>query len=161
MSAPLHTCWASADDWRPGFAILGATVKVIPTSPPQSLVIIGADGSWGAHEWTVYPQPHHHEFPYLAWIPLHQSNTSIPSCVHTPIDKSMWQAHPDQPNIHIIDPTLLDRLTKERESVKAVLQDPSNTFSSDPSLSSIRYPKEAYIRVLAALSRLEKDFAAW
>jgi hypothetical protein len=158
MSVPLHTCWASADDWRPGFVILGANVKAIPTPPPQSPVIIGADGSWGAHEWVVYPQPHRPEFPYLAWIPLPQSNTSIPSCIHTPVDKSMWQAHPDQPNIHVISPTWLDRLTKAWEFVKA---DPSKTFFSDPSFSSVRHPKEAYVRALAALSRLEKDFEAW
>jgi hypothetical protein len=155
MSTPLYTCWASADDWQPGFVILGANVKAIPTPPPQSPVIIGADGSWGAHEWTVYPQLHHHEFPYLTWIPLRQSNTSVPSCIHTPVDKLMWQYHPDQPNIHVISPTLLHRLTQEWESVKAVLQDPSKTFSS------IQYPKEAYLRALTALIRLEKDFGAW
>jgi hypothetical protein len=144
MSTPLYTCWASANDWRPGFIILGANVKAIPTPPPQSPVIIGADGSWGAHEWTVYPQPHHHEFLYLAWIPLRLSNTSVPSCIHTPVEKLMWQYHPDQPNIHVISPTLLHRLTQEWESVKAVLQDLSKTFSSDPSFSSVQYPKEAY-----------------
>jgi hypothetical protein len=71
------------------------------------------------------------------------------------------RAHPNQPNIHVINPTLLDRLTKEWESVKAVLQGPSKTFSSDPSFSSVWYPKEAYARALAALNRLEKDFGAW
>ena len=161
MSAPHHTCWASTDDWRPGFVILGTNVNAIPTPPPQSPVIVGVDGSWGAHEWTVYPQPHHREFPYLAWIPLRQSNTSVPSIIHAPIDKSMWQAHPDLPNIHVTSPTLLGGLTKEWESIKPVLQDASKTLSSDPSLSSVRYPKDAYIRALAALIRLEKDFDPW
>jgi hypothetical protein len=161
MSAPLHTCWASANDWRPGFVILGANVKAIPTPPPQSPVIIGADSSWGAHKWTVYPQPHHRDFPYLAWIPLCQSNTSVPSSIHTPVDKSMWQAHPDQPNTHVITPALLDKLSKEWESAKALLQDLFKTFSSDPSFTSVQYPKEAYIRALAALTWLEKDFGAW
>jgi hypothetical protein len=73
----------------------------------------------------------------------------------------MWQAHPNQPNIHVINPTLLDRLTEEWESVKAVLQGLSKTFSSDPSFSSIQYPKEVYARALAALNQLEKDFGAW
>jgi hypothetical protein len=155
MSAPLHTCWASTNEWQPGFVILGANIKAIPTPPPQSPVIIGIDGSWGAHKWTVYLQPHHCEFPYLTWIPLHQSNTSISSSIHTSVDKSMWQAHPNQPNIHVINPTLLDGLTKGWESVKAVLQGPSKTFSS------IWYLKEAYARVLAALNQLEKDFSAW
>ncbi|KAN0128831.1 hypothetical protein V8E53_013329 [Lactarius tabidus] len=161
MSAPLHTCWASADDWQPGFVILGANIKAIPTPPPQSPVIVGADGSWGAHEWTVYLQPHHREFPYLAWIPLCQSNTFIPSSIHTPIDKSMWQAHPDQPNIHAISPPLLDMLKKEWEFAKVELQDPYKTFSSDPSFSSVWYLKETYLRALAALIWLEKDFEAW
>ena len=161
MSAPLHTYWASADDWWPGFIILGANVKAIPTPPPQSPVIIGVDGYWGAHEWTVYLQPHHCEFLYLAWIPLHQPNTSVPSSIHTPIDKLMWHVHPDQPNIHVISPTLLGRLTREWESIKAILQDMSKTLSSDPSLSPIWYLKDAYISVLAALSWLEKDFRVW
>ncbi|KAN0141541.1 hypothetical protein V8E53_000003 [Lactarius tabidus] len=161
MSTPLHTCWASTDDWQPGFVILGANVKAIPTPPPQSPVIIGADGSWGAHKWTVYPQLHHRDFLYLAWIPLCQSNTSVPSSIHTPVDKSMWQAHPDQPNTHVITPALLDKLSKEWESAKALLQDLFKTFSSDPSFTSVRYPKEAYIRELAALTQLEKDFGAW
>ena len=160
MSAPLHTCWVSANNWQPGFVIIGANVKAIPT-PPQSPVIIGSDGSWGAHEWTVYPQPHHCEFPYLTWIPLRQSNTSVPSSIHAPIDKSMWQAHPDQPNIHVSSPTLFSKITKEWESIKAVLQDLSKTLSFNPSFSSIWYPKDAYIRVLTTLNQLEKDFRAW
>jgi hypothetical protein len=73
----------------------------------------------------------------------------------------MWQAHPDQPNIHAISPPLLDKLKKEWESAKVKLQDPYKTFSSDPSFSSVRYPKETYVRALAALIRLEKDFGAW
>ena len=73
----------------------------------------------------------------------------------------MWQARPDQPNVHVICPTLLDSLTKEWESVKARIQDPCKSLSSDPSFSSVQYPKEAYIRALAALIRLEKDFGAW
>ena len=160
MSAPLHTCWASADDWRPGFVMIGANVKAIPTPPPQSPVIVSTDGFWGAHKWTVYPQPYRREFPYLAWIPLRQ-HTSVPSSIHTPVDKSMWRAHPDQPNVHVISPALLDRLTKEWGSVKVEMQDPRKALSSDPSFAVVQYPKEAYIRALAALIRLEKDFRAW
>jgi hypothetical protein len=66
LPAPTHAFWASADEWRAGFVMLGANVDTIPTPPPQSMVIIGVDGLWGAHEWTVYPQPHHPEFPYLS-----------------------------------------------------------------------------------------------
>jgi hypothetical protein len=161
MSPPLYTCWADADDWRPGFVILGANVNSIPTPPPQSPVIIGADGFWGAHEWTVYPQPHRREFPYLAWIPLRQPNTSVPSNIHTSVDKSMWRAQPHQPNVHVISRALLDSLTKQWESVKASLEDPFHRISSDPSYLSVRHPKEAYIRAFSALSRMEKEFGAW
>jgi hypothetical protein len=51
MSTLLHTCRVSADA---GFVIRDANVNAIPTPPPQSLAIIGADGSWGALEWAVY-----------------------------------------------------------------------------------------------------------
>ncbi|KAH9031989.1 hypothetical protein EDB84DRAFT_1562111 [Lactarius hengduanensis] len=161
-SPPPHTCWADADAWRSGFVILGANTNAIPTPPPQSQVIIGTDGFWGAHEWTVYPQPHRREFPYLAWIPLRQSNTTVPSNVLTySVDKSMWQVHPDKSNIRVVNPTLLDKLTKEWMSIKAAVQDPFKTISSDPSFSPVRHPMEAYVRAVAALSRLEDDFGAW
>ena len=73
----------------------------------------------------------------------------------------MWRAHPDQPNVHVISPALLDRLTKEWGSVKVEMQDLRKALSSDPSFAVVQYPKEAYIRALAALIRLEKDFGAW
>ncbi|KAH9074898.1 hypothetical protein EDB83DRAFT_2312384 [Lactarius deliciosus] len=73
-SPPPYTCWASADKWWAGFVILAANVDAIPTPPPWSGVVIGVDGLWGAHEWTIYPQPHCPKFPYLAWIPLHLSD---------------------------------------------------------------------------------------
>ena len=130
--------------------MIGANVKAIPTPPPQSPVIISTDSFWGAHEWTVYLQLYRREFPYFAWIPLRQ-HTSVPSSIHTPIDKSMWRAHPDQPNIHVISPALLDCLTKEWGSVKVEMQDPCKALSSDPSFAAIQYLKEAYIRALAAL----------
>jgi hypothetical protein len=124
--------------------------------------MISVDGFWGAHEWTVYPQPYHPEFPYLAWIPLRQSNASVPSEVLTrPVDKSMWRAHPDNTNNRFIDPSLFDGLTREWMSIKAAVQVPFKTISSDLSFSSVRHPMEAYIRAVAALTRLEKDFGAW
>jgi hypothetical protein len=91
MSSPLHKFWASADDWRPEFVILGANVEAIPPPPPPPPVIVSVDGLWGAHEWTVYPWPHHPQFPFLAWIPLHLSTATIPSIVLTQsVEKSMW-----------------------------------------------------------------------
>ncbi|KAI9459700.1 hypothetical protein BJY52DRAFT_1186313 [Lactarius psammicola] len=139
-----YTCWAFADDWKPGFIMLGANVNAIPAPPPQSAVIIGTDGLWGAHEWTIYPQPYRHEFPYLAWIPMPSPNPFIPSDVLTrSVEKTMWQAHSHKPNTRVINPTLLD---------------PFTTISSDPSFSSVQHPTEASIRASAALSRLENDF---
>lgn len=161
-SPPPHKFWASADEWRREFVILGANVHAIPTCPPPSPVIIGVDGLWGAHEWTVYPQLHHPEFPYLAWIPLHSSNSAVPSNLLTQsVHKSMWRAHPNHSNFHIIDSALLDKLTCKWRSIKAAVQDPFQTISSDPSFSSVRRPAEAYLRAFAALSRLEKEFGAW
>ncbi|KAH8992144.1 hypothetical protein EDB86DRAFT_2830574 [Lactarius hatsudake] len=160
-SPPPHTCWADADAWRSGFVILGANTDAVPTPPPQSQVIIGTDGFWGAHEWTVYPQPHRHEFLYLAWIPLRQSNTVTSNVLTYSVDKSMWRVHPDNSNIRVVNPTLLDKLTKEWISIKAAVQDPFKTISSDPFFSPVRHPMGAYIRAVAALNRLEDGFGAW
>ena len=94
---PPYACWASADTWRPVFVILGANVDGIPTPPPCSAVLVGIDGLWGPHEWTVYPQLHCPVFLYLAWFPLRLSNTTAPQEVLTySIDKSMWPADPSQ-----------------------------------------------------------------
>ncbi|KAH9163207.1 hypothetical protein EDB89DRAFT_2021934, partial [Lactarius sanguifluus] len=91
----------------------GANVNAIPTPPPQTVVIIGTDGFWGAHEWTVYPQLYRHQFPYLAWIPIPLPHTSIPSDVLTrSVEKTMWQAHSHTPNTRVINPALLDELTR-------------------------------------------------
>ncbi|KAH8993551.1 hypothetical protein EDB86DRAFT_3078591 [Lactarius hatsudake] len=157
-----YTCWASADDWRPEFIILGANVNAIPTPPPQTAVVIGTDGFWGAHEWTVYPQLYHHQFPYLAWIPIPLPHTSIPSDVLTrSVEKTMWQAHSHTPNTQVINPALLDELTREWTSIKDTIQDLFKTISSNPSFSYVQHPKEACVRAAVALRRLENDFGAW
>ena len=161
-SPPPHKFWASADDWQPGFVILGANVDIILTSPPPSPVVISVDGLWGAHKWTVYPQPYCSEFPYLAWMPLHLSNGSAPSSVLTQsVDKSMWRAHSEHSNLHVIDSTLLDTLTQEWVSIKVALQDPYQIIASDPSFLSVWRPAEAYVRAFVALTQLGKEFRAW
>ena len=122
-SPPSHKFWASANDWRPEFVILGANVETIPTFPPPPPVIISIDGLWGSHEWIVYPQPYSPEFPYLAWIPLCSSNSAIPSNILTQsVHKSMWRAHPDHSNFHVINTTLLKKLTHKWTSIKAAIQ---------------------------------------
>src|SRR6266702_186702 len=161
LPPPPYTCWASADEWRAEYVILGANVNAIPTPPPRSAVIIGVNGLWGAHEWTVYPQPHRPEFPYLAWIPLPPSNSSVPSNVLTcSVDKSMWQAHPGNSSIHVVNPDLLDKLTVKWKTLKAALEDPFNNVSSHPR-SPIQRPMKAYTRAFEALNRLEQDFETW
>lgn len=162
LPPPPYTCWAPADEWRAEFVMLGANVDTIPTAPPRSTVIIGKDGLWGAHEWTVYAQPHRPEFPYLAWIPLRPSkNSSVPSNVLTrSVGKSMWQAHPNGSNLHVIVPDLLDELTVKWKSLKDDVQDPFNNISSHLG-SSIQRPMQAYTRAIEALSQMEKDFRSW
>ncbi|KAF8261407.1 hypothetical protein EI94DRAFT_1810323 [Lactarius quietus] len=161
MSSPPYTCWASADSWRHDFVHLGTNVDAILTPPPRTAVIIGADGLWGAHEWTIYPQPHHPQFPYLAWISLCLSHPSAPRDILTcSIDKSMWQAHPNHSNIHVINLDVLDEVTVKWTSLKAAVQGSFHAFISDP-MPPTQHPKEAYMRVFRALSRLEQDFSAW
>lgn len=158
-ASPPYAYWASADDWRHGFVMLGANVDSIPTPPPPSPIIVGVDGLWGAHEWTVYPQLHRPDFPYLAWIPL--SNPSTPSDVLTrPVEKSMWRAHPKNSNLHSIHPDLLDEFTVKWKNLKAAVQDPFNHIFCDPMPLIIR-PMNAYTRASEALSRLKQDFGAW
>ncbi|KAH9024436.1 hypothetical protein EDB83DRAFT_2527143 [Lactarius deliciosus] len=160
-SPPPYTCWASADKWQAGFVILAANVDAILTPPPQSGVVIGVDGLWGAHEWTIYPQPHHPKFPYLAWIPLHLSGPSVLSGVLThSVDKSMWRVHPGNSNIHVVNPDVMDKLTVKWTTLKAALQDPFSDMSSHPRLP-IQRPMKAYTRGFEALSRLKQDFRAW
>ncbi|KAH9007299.1 hypothetical protein EDB86DRAFT_2824350 [Lactarius hatsudake] len=143
-----------------GFVILAANVDAIPTPPPQSRVVIGVDGLWGAHKWTIYPQPHRPKFPYLAWIPLHLSGPSILSRVlNHSVDKSMWRVHPGNSNIHVINPDVKDKLTVEWTTLKAALQDPFSDMSSHPRLP-IQCPMKAYTRGFEALSRQKQDFGA-
>jgi hypothetical protein len=149
-----YTCWASADDWRPGYVMLGANVNSIPSPPPRSDVIIGNDGLWGAHEWTVYPQLHQPDFPYLAWIPVHFSDI-LPRVV----DRTTRRTHSHSSNTWIVDPTLLEDLTARWKFMKAALEDPFKAISYDP--SSVQCPWKAYARAFEALSRLEKEFVAW
>ncbi|KAH8976361.1 hypothetical protein EDB86DRAFT_3097181 [Lactarius hatsudake] len=153
-SPPPYTCWASADEWRAGFVILAANVDAIPTPPPPPGVVIGVDGLWGAHEWTIYPQPHRPEFPYLAWIPLHLSGPSVLSGVLThSVDKSMWRVHPGNSNIHVVNPDVMDKLTVEWTTLKAALQDPFSDMSSHPRLP-IQRPMKAYTRGTSELGEI-------
>ena len=152
MSPPPYACWASADEWRPGYVMLGANVNAIP-APPGSVIIIGSDGLWGAHEWTVYPQPYCPKFPYLPWIHLRSPNPSTPSNILTrPVEKTMWRSHGHRTDAHVVTPALLDELTKEWETIKSSVQKPFQTMSSLPSFSSVECPMEAYFRAATALN---------
>jgi hypothetical protein len=160
-SAPPYKFWASADAWKPDFVILGANTDAILMPPPDSAVIISTDGLWGAHKWTIYPQPHCPEFPYLTWIPLHLSNSSSPSeiLMHS-VEKTMWQANPNHSNIHIVNPAVLNELRVRWESFKAAVKDPFHDIFSNP-WAPIQCPMNAYTRAFKALGQMEQDFGAW
>ncbi|KAH9020356.1 hypothetical protein EDB85DRAFT_2153130 [Lactarius pseudohatsudake] len=166
MSSPpshlIYTCWAPADEWQLGFVMLGANVRSIPPPPPSSDPIIGLDGFWGVHEWTIYPQMYRPEFPYLAWIPLRPRSHSVPSDVLTrPVEKAMWRAHPLRTDCHLINPELFEQVTIKWKLIKVALEDPFHVVSSQASFSSIERPMKAYTRAFESLNRLEKDFRAW
>ena len=158
----IYTCWASADEWQLGFVMLGANVDSIPAPPPSFQPIIGIDGFWGAHEWTVYPQPYRRKFPYLSWIPLRpRSHSSTPDILTLPVEKAMWRAHHRKSNCHVIEPELFKELSKKWMSIKAALEVSFSALSSHTLFSSIERPMKAYTRSFEALRRLEKDFGAW
>jgi len=164
MSLPRHlvyTCWASADEWHLGFVMLGANVCSIPAPPPPFEPIVGIDGLWGAHEWTVYPQPYHHEFPYLSWIPHPRSHSITPDILTIPIEKTMWRAHPRKTNCHVINLELFKDLSIKWKSMKAALEEPFSAITSQALFSSVKCPMRAYSRSFKTLCRLEKDFGAW
>ena len=160
-SPPPHTCWASADEWRPGFVMLGANVRSIPVPPPLSEPVVGVDGFWGAHEWTIYPQPYRLRFPYLSWIPLPQRSRSALPVLTRSVEKTMWQPHSQKSDRHLINPDLFEELTIKWESIKTAFAHSLNGISSEAAFSSVERPMEAYNRAFEALSRLKKDFRAW
>jgi hypothetical protein len=161
MPPPPYTCWASADDWQPGYVMLGANVHTIPVPPPP-VIIVSSDGFWGAHEWTIYPQLYRPKFPYLSWIPLRSPNSSTSSDILTrSVEKTMWQPHSHRTNTHVVTPALLGELTTKWETIKASVQEPFQTVHSAPSFSTVQLPMETYFRAAAALNRLEDDFEAW
>jgi hypothetical protein len=161
-SPPPYTCWAPAEEWKPESVMLGVNVNAIPSPPPRSDVIVGEDGFWGVHEWTVYPQLHHKDFPYLAWIPRYPSTSSVSSDILTrPVDKLMLRTHPNNSNAWVVDPILFDELKVKWKSTKAALEDPFKAISDPSDPSSVQRPMKAYTRAFEALSRLEKDFGTW
>ena len=140
--------------------MFGANICSIPIPPPLSESVISVDGFWGAHEWTIYPQPYRLKIPYLAWISLPQSHSAL-LVLTCPIEKMMWQPHPQKSNCHLINPDLFNELTIKWESIKAAFADSLDGISSEAALFSIEWPRKAYTRVFKALNRLEKDFRAW
>ena len=74
------------------------------------------DGLWGEHEWTLYPQPYHHDSPYLTWLRLPSKNI-VPDILTSPVHKWMWQVHPNKPNIHFVDPAVFCEFKNKLEEV--------------------------------------------
>lgn len=139
--------------------MLGANVFELLVPPPSEMTIVGSDGLWGVHEWTIYPQLYCLEFPYLSWISLPSINSfNILTC---PVEKTMWELHGHKTNAHIVTPALLNELTTKWGAIKDAVQGVFKATSSSSSFSSVQIPKEAYFRASVALSRLEDEFEAW
>ena len=155
-----YSCWASAGDWHRGHIILAANVDTIVSPPPRHQPGVMVDGLWGEHEWTLYPQPYRHEFPYLAWLRLPSKNATS-DILTSPVHKRMWQAHPSKSNIHSVDPRVFTDFKDKLEDVKAAVLNPFHEIITNISFSHIRAPKTAYSRAFEALDRLEKEFEAW
>ncbi|KAH9962007.1 hypothetical protein BGW80DRAFT_1462982 [Lactifluus volemus] len=152
--------WASADDWRPGHVMLAANVDSIPSPPPRTAPVVRVDGLWAEHEWTLYPQPFHPEFPYLPWIRLPPRNPprDILRCA---VDKKMWRPHVSKTNTHLVQPEVLDDLRAKLEGAKAAVEMPFHEIRSSPCLSSVQHPRKAYARAFEVVDRLEREFDAW
>jgi hypothetical protein len=117
------------------------------------------DGLWGEHEWTLYPQPYHQEFPYLTWLRFPSRNAGSDTLTR-PVHKRMWQAHPSKSNVHLVDPGVFGEFRDKLEEVKAAMRDPFHKVITDTGFSHIQHPRIAYCRAFEALDRLDKDFEA-
>jgi len=117
------------------------------------------DGLWGEHEWTLYPQPYRHEFPYLAWLRLPSQNDS--NILTRPVHKNMWQAHPTKTNLHIVDPELFREFEEKLEKVKTAVMDPFHEIITNNRFVAVQHPFNAHARAFEALDRLEKEFGGW
>jgi hypothetical protein len=155
-----YTCWAPGSDWRRGHVILAANVVTIPSPPPLRQAAVMVDGLWGEHEWTLYPQPYRHEYPYLAWLRLPPMNAASDTLTR-PVHKKMWRAHPSKPNIHLVDPGVFSEFSDKLQEVKAAVMDPFRDIITDTRFSCIQRPQTAYNRAFEALDRLDRDFEAW
>ena len=161
QTPPYHySCWASAGDWRRGHVILASNVDIIPSPPPRYQAAVMVDGLWGEHEWTLYPQPYCHKFPYLPWLRLPSKNAAS-DVLTLPVHKKMWQAHPNKSNIHLVDPSLFGEFKDKLEEVKAAVLNPFHDIITDTRFSHVQPPKMAYSRAFEALDRLESEFGAW
>ena len=118
------------------------------------------DGLWGEHEWTLYPQPHRYESPYLAWLRLPSKNASS-DIVTSPVHKRMWQAHSNMSNVHSVDPSVFGEFKEKLDDIKAAVMNPFHEVINTTCFSHIQPPKTAYARAFEALDRLGKEFGAW
>jgi len=101
------------------------------------------DGLWGEHEWTLYPQPYCHEFPYLSWLQL-LSNNAVSDILTSPIHKKMWQLHLKKSNIHLIDPRVFGDFKDKLEEVKATVSKPFHDIITNTQFSHIWPLKMTY-----------------
>jgi hypothetical protein len=112
---------------------------------------------WGEHEWTLYPQPFHPDFPYLPWILLPPCNSSH-DILHCAVNKKMWQPHASKTNMHLVQPEVLDKLKTLLGAAKAAIEVP---FHEVITSFSFHHPQHAYTRAFEAIDCLEREFDAW
>jgi hypothetical protein len=152
--------WAPADDWCPGHVMLAANVDSIPSPPPRTVPVVRVDGLWAEHEWTLYPQLYHDDFPYLPWIRLPSPKSH--HLLHRPVDKKMWRPHASKTNTHLVQPELLDHFRATLGDAKnAILMPFHENITLPPIDTPFQHPQKAYNRAFEAIDRLEREFDAW
>jgi hypothetical protein len=119
--------------------------------------VVRVDGLWGEHEWMLYLQPFHPDFPYLSWILLPPYNSSH-DILHCTVDKKMWQPHASKTNTHLIQPEVLDKLRAMLGAAKAAIEVP---FHKVITSFSFHYSQHAYTWAFKAIDHLECEFDTW
>jgi hypothetical protein len=73
----------------------------------------------------------------------------------------MWQIHPNQTHMHVIDPAVLVDLKARLETAKATVAEPFHVIINSPLFASVQHPINAYARAFEALDHLKREFTAW
>jgi hypothetical protein len=152
--------WASANDWHPGHVILAANMDMIYSPLSQTDAVVCVDGLWGKHEWMLYLQPYHLDFPYLPWLHV-ASRNSPPDILTCATEKGMWQPHPNKTHAHVVHPAVLADARAKLENVKSMVAVPFHEIITLPHFASVQHPQIAYAWAFKAFDHLEREFATW